>query len=110
MTTTIGAKTPLLASFASAQEVALAAAVDATVDHSVTTTGALTVAGALTVTGASTVVALTASGASALAALTATGAVVLSNATITIANLGTVDPHVAGRLWANSGVLTVSAG
>lgn len=71
--------------------------------------GATNVA-ALTATGATSLAALTASGATSIAALTASGAVVLSNASVTISNLGTADPHVAGQLWMNSRVLTVSAG
>ena len=51
-----------------------------------------------------------ATGATTATSLTASGATVLSNASITIANLGTVDPTVAGRLWSNKGVVTVSAG
>lgn len=44
-------------------------------------------------------------GASAtIANLTATGTV------ISLANLPTSDPNVAGRVWSNSGVLTLSAG
>jgi len=44
-------------------------------------------------------------GASAtIANLTATGTV------ISLANLPTSDPNVAGRVWSNSGVVTVSAG
>ena len=42
--------------------------------------------------------------------LSATGAVTLSNASISATALPTADPHVVGRLWANSGVVTVSAG
>lgn len=49
-------------------------------------------------------------GATTATTLTASGAAVLSNASITIANLGTVDPASAGRLWSNKGVVTVSAG
>jgi len=44
-------------------------------------------------------------GASAtIANLTASGTV------ISLANLPTSDPNVAGRVWSNSGVLTLSAG
>lgn len=42
--------------------------------------------------------------------LTATGAVVLSNASVKMTALPTADPHVVGQIWANSGVMTVSAG
>ena len=34
----------------------------------------------------------------------------LNTATVNMANLPTSDPSVAGRLWNNSGVVTVSAG
>lgn len=63
----------------------------------------------LNASGATTVAGLTA-GATSVAALTASGAVILSNGSVNITNLGTVDPHVVGQLWANSHVLTVSAG
>lgn len=33
-----------------------------------------------------------------------------SNASVSMTALPTADPHVVGRLWANSGVVTVSAG
>ena len=59
------------------------------------TTGAVTVTSTL---GAATSVTSVATG-----TLTATGAVILSG-------LPTADPLVAGQLWSNSGVLTVSAG
>jgi len=57
-----------------------------------------------------------------VAAITATGAVdldgavdmsstvVMSNASIKMTTLPTTDPQVIGQLWANSGVVTVSAG
>lgn len=48
-------------------------------------------------------------GATSLAALTASGVVSLSNASISMAGLPTSDPAVTGRLWRNSGVVTVSA-
>jgi hypothetical protein len=53
---------------------------------------------------------LAASGASTLAAVTATGVVSLTNASVSMTAIPTADPHVVGRLWANSGVLTISAG
>lgn len=49
-------------------------------------------------------------GTTTVAALTATGAVVMSNASITIANLPTSDPSVAGRLYTTAGAIKVSAG
>ena len=49
-------------------------------------------------------------GAVAATTLSASGAVSLTNAVISIPNLPTADPLVAGQLWNNSGVLTVSAG
>ena len=49
-------------------------------------------------------------GAVAATTLAASGAVSLTNATISMTALPTADPLVAGRLWNNSGVLTVSAG
>lgn len=54
------------------------------------TTGAVTVTSTL---GAST----------SITNLTASGTVILSG-------IPTADPHVAGQLWSNAGVLTVSAG
>jgi hypothetical protein len=42
--------------------------------------------------------------------LTATGGMNLTGSVVNIANLPTSDPSVAGQLWANSGVVTVSAG
>jgi len=85
-----------LAPFATAQEIARAAALDAL--------DATAVAATTTTMGSVT------AGAVAATTLTATGAAVLSNASVTIANLGTVDPTVAGRLWSNKGIVTVSAG
>ncbi len=42
--------------------------------------------------------------------LTASGVVSMTNASISMTALPTSDPLVAGRLWNNAGVLTVSAG
>jgi hypothetical protein len=42
--------------------------------------------------------------------LTTTGTVTINGTTIIISSLPTSDPSVAGQLWSNSGVLTVSAG
>lgn len=42
--------------------------------------------------------------------LSASGEVSMTNASISMTALPTSDPLVAGRLWSNSGVLTVSAG
>lgn len=42
--------------------------------------------------------------------LNASGAVAFSNASLTLSAIPTADPHVVGRVWANSGVLTISAG
>lgn len=41
-------------------------------------------------------------GTTTVSALTSTGVILMT--------LGTTDPHVIGRLWANAGVVTVSAG
>ncbi len=41
---------------------------------------------------------------------TITGNLVVEGAAINFANLPTSDPSVAGRLWSDSGVVTVSAG
>ena len=49
-------------------------------------------------------------GAVAATTLTASGVTSLSNASISMANLPTSDPTVAGRLWNDSGTLKVSAG
>lgn len=38
------------------------------------------------------------------------GTVTLNGATVVITDLPTSDPSVAGQLWSDSGVLTVSAG
>jgi hypothetical protein len=48
--------------------------------------------------------------AATVTALTATGAAVLSNASVKMTALPTADPHVVGQLWADTGVVTVSAG
>ena len=42
--------------------------------------------------------------------LSATGAVSLTNASVSMTAIPTADPHVIGRVWANAGVLTISAG
>ena len=42
--------------------------------------------------------------------MTITGDLQVNGIVITIANLPTSDPSVAGQLWANSNVVTVSAG
>lgn len=42
--------------------------------------------------------------------LTVSGDSSIDGASLTIANLPTSDPSVAGQIWSNSGVLTVSAG
>lgn len=42
--------------------------------------------------------------------LTTTGTVTINGTTVIISDLPTSDPSVAGQLWSNSGVLTVSAG
>jgi len=42
--------------------------------------------------------------------LTTTGTVTIDGTTIIISDLPTSDPSVAGQLWSDSGVLTVSAG
>ena len=49
-------------------------------------------------------------GAVAATTLTTTGTVTINGTTIIISDLPTSDPSVAGQLWSNSGVLTVSAG
>lgn len=64
-------------------------------------TGAVTVLATFGTT--TTVTNVTASGTVSTAALTATGVVTMSG-------LPTSDPLVAGQLWNNTGVLTVSAG
>jgi hypothetical protein len=40
----------------------------------------------------------------------AAAGVIACNGTLQMASIPTADPHVAGRLWSNSGVVTVSAG
>lgn len=42
--------------------------------------------------------------------LTVSGDSSIDGASLTIANLPTSDPSVAGQIWSDSGVLTVSAG
>ena len=42
--------------------------------------------------------------------VTSTGTVTINGTTIIISDLPTSDPSVAGQLWSDSGVLTVSAG
>lgn len=44
------------------------------------------------------------------ATVTATTSLTVSGATVIMSALPTSDPAVAGQLWSNSGVLTVSAG
>ncbi len=39
-----------------------------------------------------------------------TATTVTASGTVTFSGLPTEDPHVAGQLWSDSGVLTVSAG
>ncbi len=41
---------------------------------------------------------------------TLTGPTLVVSGNATMSGLPTADPHVVGRLWSNSGVLTVSAG
>ena len=65
-----------------------------------TVLGDQTVAGAMAITGAATVTGLTTVG-----AITA-GGVILTDAT----SLPTTDPAVAGQLWADTLIVTVSAG
>lgn len=43
-------------------------------------------------------------------ALTTTGEVTINGTTVIITDLPTSNPSVAGQLWSNSGVLTISAG
>lgn len=50
------------------------------------------------------------SGAVTATTLTTTGTVTIDGTTVIISDLPTSDPAVAGQLWSNSGVLTVSAG
>ncbi len=42
--------------------------------------------------------------------LTTTGTVTVDGTTVVISDLPETDPEVAGQLWNNSGVLSVSAG
>jgi len=42
--------------------------------------------------------------------LTTTGTVTIDGTTVVISDLPTSDPGVAGQLWNNAGVLSVSAG
>lgn len=49
-------------------------------------------------------------GAVAATTVTTTGTVTINGTTIIISDLPTSDPSVAGQLWSDSGVLTVSAG
>ena len=42
--------------------------------------------------------------------LTTSGTVVMDAASLTLTSIPTSDPGVSGRIWSNSGVLTVSAG
>ena len=49
-------------------------------------------------------------GAATVTTLTTTGTVTINGTEIIISDLPTADPTVAGQLWSNSGVLTVSAG
>ncbi len=49
-------------------------------------------------------------GAATVTTLTTTGTVTINGTTIIISDLPTSDPSVAGQVYSNSGVLTVSAG
>lgn len=49
-------------------------------------------------------------GAVAATTLTSSGTVTMDGASLTLTSLPTSDPGVSGRLWNNSGVLSVSAG
>jgi len=49
-------------------------------------------------------------GSATFTTLTTTGTVTINGTTIIISDLPTSDPSVAGQLWSDSGVLTVSAG
>jgi hypothetical protein len=49
-------------------------------------------------------------GSATVTTLTTTGTVTINGTTIIISDLPTSDPSVAGQLWSDSGVLTVSAG
>lgn len=49
-------------------------------------------------------------GAVAATTLSASGVVSLTNASISMTDLPTADPTVAGRLWNDTGTLKVSAG
>lgn len=49
-------------------------------------------------------------GAVAATTLTTTGEVTINGTTVIISDLPTSDPSVAGQLYSDSGVLTVSAG
>lgn len=92
------AETPILLTDASADT---AAAGGAWTFGGTVTTGAVTVNDDLTVEGDN--VTLIATDFSA-------DSVTIEGSTIIIANLPTSDPNVAGQLWANNNVLTVSAG
>lgn len=64
----------------------------------------------LAITAAITAATVTASTSVTTVALTATGVSSIDGADLTIANLPTSDPSVAGQIYSNLGVLTVSAG
>ena len=49
-------------------------------------------------------------GSDTVTTLTTTGTVTINGTTIIISDLPTSDPSVAGQIYSNSGVLTVSAG
>lgn len=45
-----------------------------------------------------------------IADVVTTNSVVIANGVLTVAHIPTADPHVAGQVYSNNGVLTVSAG
>ena len=57
-----------------------------------------------------TIIGGTTPAAATVTTFTATGVALFSNASVSMTKLPTSDPHVVGQLWANTKVVTVSAG
>lgn len=80
-----------------------------TLTGTVTSSGSLTLGGTLSLA-SPPAIGGTAPAGGAFTTLTSNGVTSFSNASISMANLPTADPTVAGRLWNDSGTLKVSAG
>lgn len=80
-----------------------------TLSGTVTSTGSLTLGGTLDLS-SPPAIGGSAAAAGSFTTLNSNGVTSFSNASVSMANLPTSDPVVAGRLWNDSGTLKVSAG